>query len=126
MISEGEDYARINVVPTNFAPTFSLFQPVNDQHDAKGNCLERCDYDQITNDILENDYGIIETRGEKFEVRNMFCLNRERRKNRKQERFGERSVEYRSNICQLLREALCLTSTLDSQRYFATNTDAGG
>lgn len=47
MISEGEDYARINVVPTNFAPTFSLFQPVNDQHDAKGNCLERCDYDQI-------------------------------------------------------------------------------
>lgn len=30
------------------------------------------------------------------------------------------AFEYRSNIYQLLREALCLTSTLDSQRYFAT------
>lgn len=30
------------------------------------------------------------------------------------------AFEYRSNIYQLLREALCLTSTLDSRRYFAT------
>lgn len=74
----------------------------------------------ITNDILENDYGIIKTRGEKFEVRrNIFCFTGSDGK------IENRSVEHRSNICQLLREALCLTSTLDSQRHFATNTDAG-